>query len=267
VADEKHSWRRGERIYIAVTAAMGCFFGAEIAETADAEALEKAYGVFQQEALQQNPDYQPESVNTDGWEATQTAWKAIFPGIALILCFLHSVLGIQQRCRRQGGLYHTVTEKLWQLYHSVNRQQFAQRLRRLTEWAQHPNTALPDAVRQKILGLKAKAPAFKVAFDLPKAARTSNAVDRLMNYQDRLLDAMQYFHGTIASANQAVRAMALLWNFHPYCEKVQSRSPYSRSPFEDLNGFHYHDHWLRNLMIAASLNGRGTAKPSPHKLN
>jgi hypothetical protein len=115
VADEKHSWRRGERIYIAVTAAMGCFLGAEIAETSDADTLEKAYGVFQQEALQQNPDYQPESVNTDGWEATQTAWKAIFPGITLILCFLHSVLGIQQRCRRQGGLYHRVTDKLWQI--------------------------------------------------------------------------------------------------------------------------------------------------------
>jgi hypothetical protein len=71
----------------------------------------------------------------------------------------------------------------------------------------------------------------------------------------------------LASANQAVRAMALIWNFHPYCEKVQSRPPYSRSPFQDLNGFCYHEHWLRNLMIAASLNGRGTAKPSPHKLN
>ncbi len=267
MADEKHSWRRGERIYIAVTAAMGCFLGAEIAKTSDAEALAKAYGVFQQEALQQDPNYQPESVNTDGWDATQMAWKAIFPGIALILCFLHSVLGIQQRCRRQGGLYHQVTDKLWQLYHSVNRQQFAQRLRRFTEWAANPKTELPDVVRQKILGLKAKAPAFKVAFDLPNAARTSNAVDRLMNYQDRLLDAMQYFHGSLASANQAVRAMALIWNFHPYCTKVRSRPPYSRSPFQDLNGFCYHEHWLRNLMIAGSLNGRGTAKPSPHKLN
>ena len=78
---------------------------------------------------------------------------------------------------------------------------------------------------QKILGLKAKAPAFKVAFDLPNAARTSNTVDRLMNDQDRLLAAMQYFHGSLASANQVVRAMALLWNLHPYCTKVRSRLP------------------------------------------
>lgn len=266
MADEKHSWRLGERIYIAVTAACGCFLGAEIAEASDAVSLEQAYGVFGREALQQNPGYQPESVNTDGWEATQTAWKSLFPGISLILCFLHTVLGIQQRCRRQGGLFYRVTDKLWQLYHSLNRQQFAQRLRRLTEWAQDSKTDLPDALRQKILKLKVKAAQFKVTFDLPQAARTSNMVDRLMNFQDRLLYAMQYFHGTLTSANQAVRAMALLWNFHPYCRKTQDREPHSMSPFEDLNGFRYHDHWLRNLMIAASLNGRGTAKANKHKL-
>ncbi len=62
-------------------------------------------------------------------------------------------------------------------------------------------------VRQKILGLKAKASAFKVAFDLPNATRTSNTVDRLMNDQDRLLDPMKYFHGSLASENQAVRAI------------------------------------------------------------
>jgi hypothetical protein len=40
----------------------------------------------------------------------------------------------------------------------------------------------------------------------------------------------------------------------------------SMSPFEDLNGFRYHNNWLRNFLIAASLNGRGTAKPNKHKL-
>lgn len=36
-------------------------------------------------------------------------------------------------------------------------------------------------------GNESKAARFKVTFDLPQAARTSNSVDRLMNYQDRLL--------------------------------------------------------------------------------
>lgn len=249
-----------------MTAAVGCFLGVGIAEAADADALSKAYQEFQQEALQLNPNYAPKSVNTDGWESTQNAWKKLFPGIRLILCFLHAVLGIQQRCRRMSDVFQTVTDKLWHLYHSLNPKQFAQRLRRLDEWAKGAKTDLPDAVHQKLLSLKAKAPQFMVTFELPAAARTSNQVDRLMNYQDRLLYAMQYFHGTLDAATQVLRAMAMLWNFHPYCRKVQALEPHSMSPFEDLNGFRYHDHWLRNLLIASSLNGRGTSRPVKHKL-
>lgn len=251
---------------MAVTAALGCFLGVGLATAATAAALTRAYGEFQQEAICHNPDYQPQSVNTDGWEGTQTAWKALFPGITLILCFLHTVLGIQRLCRRTPQLFNWVTHHLWRLYFSLNPRQFAQRLRRLHEWAANPETDLPDALRQKLLGLKAKAPQFAVTFQMPFAARTSNQVDRLMNYQDRMLYAMQYFHGTLASAKQGLRAMAMLWNFHPYCRKVQALEPHSISPFEDLNGFRYHDNWLRNLLIASSLNGRGTGKPLKHKL-
>jgi hypothetical protein len=110
-----------------VTAALGCCLGVGIAESADADALSAAYREFQQEALQLNPNYAPASVNPDGWEGTQNAWKQLFPGIRLILCFLHAVLGIQQRCRRRGTVFQTVTDKLWHLYHSLNPKQFAQR--------------------------------------------------------------------------------------------------------------------------------------------
>jgi hypothetical protein len=87
-----------------------------------------------------------------------------------------------------------------------------------------------------------------------------------MHYQERILYAMQYFHGTIEAAEQSLRAMALLWNFHPYGRKVQAIEGHAQSPFEQLNRFRYHDHWLRNFLIASSLNGRNTAKPVKHKL-
>jgi hypothetical protein len=173
---------------------------------------------------------------------------------------------VQQLGRRTSEVFKVVTDKLWHLYGSLNRQQFAQRLRRLLEWANQPDNALPDKARQKLLRLPNKAAQLKASFDLPQAYRTSNQVDRLMNYQDRILYAMQYFHGTLTAAKQGLRAMALLWNFHPYCRKVQAMEPHSMSPFEDLHGFRYHDNWLRNFLIASSLNGRGTAKPIKHKL-
>ena len=46
VADEKHTWWWGERVYVAVTAAIGCFLGGGLAESADVEALTQAYGEF-----------------------------------------------------------------------------------------------------------------------------------------------------------------------------------------------------------------------------
>jgi hypothetical protein len=75
VADEKHSWWLGNRVYIATTAAQGCFLGAALTPTADTEGLTKAYGVFATEAQALQPGYCPETVNTDGWEQTQSAWK------------------------------------------------------------------------------------------------------------------------------------------------------------------------------------------------
>ncbi len=80
-----------------------------------------------------NPDYRPETVNTDGWEHTQAAWEKLFPGIQIVLCFLHAVLGIQQRCRRATALFQKVTGKLWHVYKAPTLRQFAQRLRRLRE--------------------------------------------------------------------------------------------------------------------------------------
>ena len=253
-------------MYVTVTAAMGCFLGVGIAQAADEAGLTPAYAEFQREALALNPNYQPQSVNTDGWEATQNAWKALFPGITVMLCFLHTVLSLQKRCRRASGVFATLTQKLWHLYHSLNPRQFAQRLRRLVEWATNPKTSLNEPLQEKVLGLKEKALRFRFTFEIPDAYRTSNQVDRLVNYQDRILYGIQYFHGTLTAAKQALRAMAMLWNFHPYCRKVQALEPHSMSPFEDLNGFRYHDNWLRNLLIASSLNGRGAGKPVKHKL-
>lgn len=74
LADEKHTWIMGQKAYLATTVAKGCILGASLAEDASEASLTKAYGVFQQEAQLLKPDYSPQTVNTDGWEATQNAW-------------------------------------------------------------------------------------------------------------------------------------------------------------------------------------------------
>lgn len=234
--------------------------GVELSEGADAQSLSNAYGVFAQEALAHNPNYRPETVNLDGWEASALAWQTLFPGISIILCFLHAILKVGQYCRSRKELWTILRQKLWHAYRSANRSQMAQRLRRVREWCQHQNVA--ESVSLKVQSMASKAAAFSQAFTHRDCYRTSNQVDRMMNFQDRLLDAMQYFHGTHRSTQQALRAMALIWNFHPYCSRAQVKAPYCASPFEDLNRFRYHDNWLRNLLLASSLNARGNARPS-----
>lgn len=254
LADEKHTWINGDKIYAATTVAHGCLLGVGIAESSGAEDLTKAYKEFRTEAFAIDPNYKPETVNTDGWLPTQQAWQQLFPTITTILCFLHAFLKIEKRAKRFKEIFGTLGEKAWEIYHSDNRSQFAQRIRRLQEWASD-NIPASDLL-SKVLELCANSKLFQLAFDHPEAYRTSAHLDRLMNYQDRILYAAQYFHGTLKSAKLYLRAASLLWNFHPYGSRTRSDFPNRCSPFEDLNGFRYHDNWLHNFLIASSLGGK-----------
>jgi len=254
LADEKHTWALGHEVYVPTTVGGGCILGATVTDSASADALEAAYGEFAQEARELAPTYSPKTVCTDGWEGTQSAWKRLFPRVCLILCFLHSVLKIAERCGRDRELRKLVLDRVWEVYEALTRAQFSQRLRRLREWA---TSHLPEGgVRQMVLKLCSKGPQFARAYRFASAHRTSNALDRLMNHQDRRLYAMLYLHGTPDSARLAVRAMALQWNFHPYGARCRRDDRDRRSPFHDLNGFEYHSNWLHNLLIASSMGGR-----------
>jgi len=44
IADEKHSWENGDKVYIATTVANDCILGASVASNADAENLKEGIG-------------------------------------------------------------------------------------------------------------------------------------------------------------------------------------------------------------------------------
>jgi hypothetical protein len=173
-----------------------------LSNSADTNDLETADGHFAREAEAHQPGYQPETVNVEGWEAPQSAGQRLFPGIVGIRCFLHVGLGIQQRCRSHPPLYKALTEDLWQLFHRLNPAQFGQRLPRLWEWGQ-ADPEMPPVFLDQLAKLKPQAQNCKLTLDHPQAYRTSTQVDRLMNYQDRILYAMPYFHGKKTAAQQA----------------------------------------------------------------
>ena len=254
VADEKHSWLKGQRVYIATTAGQDCILGASVAKSASQPDLKQAYGVFAQEAQALDTDYAPQTVNTDGWQATQGAWKALFPHITVILCFLHAFLKIRDRATKAlGAVFAQVQERVWEAYHAPSKRAFSQRLRRLREWAE---TALPDsAMKTHTLDLCDKRAQFSRSYDYHYAHRTSNMVDRLMKFLDRACFNGQYFHGTVESAESRARALALLWNFCPSSPGTVKKYNGQECPAQRLNGKRYAENWLENLLVSGSMNG------------
>ncbi len=175
-ADEKHTWRLGDKNYCATTVADGCVLGAAVSESASQDDLEAAYGVFQQEAQAIDPDYSPDTVNVDGWPATRAALTALFPKIAIIMCFLHVFIGIRDRCSKKfKDTFRICAQKLWDCYRAPTKRSFSQRVRQLVEWVQ--NNDVPDVMKQKIEKLRANLSFFTRAYDFIGSLRTSNMID------------------------------------------------------------------------------------------
>jgi hypothetical protein len=251
LADEHHQPRDGEKNYIATTVGSGCCLGACLAQTAGAEDLQASYKVFKAEAEDVQSDYQPKTVSVDGWAATRQAWLVLFPLVVLLRCFLHGWLNIRSR-GKLSAVFAALSEKVWHAYGATNRRAFAQRLRRLREWAR--GQGLTAWLLEQVEKLCGRAPEYGVAYEHPGGHRTSNMLDRVMRSMNRYFDAGQHLHGSQKAGERHCRAWALLHNFRPWGPQARRQNGY-RSPAERLNQHRYHDNWLHNLLVSASLAG------------
>jgi hypothetical protein len=252
LADEHHQSLDGQKIYIATTVGGGCCLGAEPAEGAGTDDLKAAYEVFRDEARDMTPEYVPQTVSTDGWKGTQAAWKALFPKVVILLCFLHAWLKIRDRAKHLKEGFADVSRRVWDAYHASDRRSFAQRLRRLRQWATGHLTGI---VLEKVLDLCGKRDRWSIAYHHPDGHRTSNMLDRQMRGMNRYFDHGQHLHGSREACRLHCRAWALLWNFAPWHPATTRENEDWRCPAERLNQHRYHECWLQNLLIAASLGG------------
>ena len=252
LVDEKHTRLNGEKAYLATTVADNCILGASLTLQADEVHLREAYAHFKVEAQRLSADYQPQTVNTDGWSPTQLAWQALLPTITIILCFLHAFLSMRSRAKHLKATFASISQRVWQVYHAQNVETFKERIADPQAWAKAHVTG-PSL--EAILKLCSKADCFALAFDYSDAYRTSNMLDRQLDALDRCLYAAHSFHGHLMSAEYQVRAWPLFHNFQPYCPRAKIRQ-HDQSPFHQLNGFVYLDNCLQNLLLAASLAGR-----------
>ena len=70
----------------------------------------------------------------------------------------------------------------------------------------------------------------------------------------RLLYANRTLHGHLKTAESRLRGWALLMNFRPFEPQTRRQTGY-QSATNRLNKAKYHDNWLHNLYISASLGG------------
>jgi hypothetical protein len=253
VADEHHLTRDGVKNYVATTVAQGCCLGAALADSADADDLEEAYGVFKHEAQDVQPGYAPATVNTDGWAATRSAWLALFPLVAVLRCFLHGWLKVRDRGKHLKGVFWELSKRVWHAYHAPDRRSFGQRLRRLWEWSKgHVQAACVLEQVQKLCG---RSKEYGAAYRHPGGHRTSAMLDRVMRSMSRYFDDGQHLHGSKEACERHVRAWALVYNFRPWGPEAARANGDWHSPAERLNRHRYHDNWLHNLLVSASLAG------------
>jgi len=195
--------------------------------------LTKAYGVFKQETQEIQPDYAPLTVTTDGWKATQNAWKTLFSSILLILCFLHVFIKVRDRAKKKfKDIFSEISEKLWNCFKSPDKRTFFQRIRRLLEWSSVND--VPSVISSIIETIRENSTFFTKAYDFPAAPRTTNMVDRLMRPMDKYLFSRQYFHGSLETAELSIRSWALIQNFAPSNPYTIKKFNFCPSPAERL---------------------------------
>jgi hypothetical protein len=252
VADEHHQMHDGHKVFIATVVAEGCCLGACVVDTADEAGLSAGYGAFKEEARDAEPGYSPQTVNADGWAATRLAWLGLFPLVAVLRCFLHGWLSIRDGCKKHP-LFHDLSERVWHAFRAPTRRAFGQRLRRLREWAEG---ALSGEIRERALRLCGRGAEYGEAYGHEGAHRTSAALDRVMRPMNGYWVGCQRMHGGTEARRLHSRAWALLHNFSPYStQAVRANGGKWRSPAERLNRHRYHDNWLHNLLVSASLAG------------
>jgi hypothetical protein len=254
-ADEHHADWAGQKGYVATIVGGGCILGVALTAAADDDHLQEAYSVFAAEARDVEPEYAPETVNTDGWAATQNAFRSLFPSIAVVLCFLHGFLKIRDRCGKARDLHRRV----WEVYRAATVDEFRRLMGELQRWCATQTWTVP--VREMLEKLGAKTESYAVAYAHPGCYRTSNAVDRPMNRLGRLMYAGRGLHGHQGSSEARLRGWALLENFRPYAPRGTCSRTFE-SPAHRLNGKRYHEHWLHNLMASTSLMGFRNPKPA-----
>lgn len=253
LCDEEHTYVKGKKAYIATTVSQGCLLGAQVVSKADEEQLKGAYEVAAQEMWNINPEHEVKTSNTDGWAATQSVLRAIY-NCVIVQCFLHAFIKVRHRQTKKNLRdFIPAADRIWDAYRAETLRAFAQKIRRLNDWAIKEMNESP--MKNKVLELCKKAKLWKTFYNYPAAYRTSNMLDRIMKLMKKCIKNAQYFHADNYRATLYMRAFALIYNFSPSSPLTIKKHKGKICPAQRINNLKYSDDWCINLMVSTSLRG------------
>jgi hypothetical protein len=91
LADEKHSHRLTEKVYVPTIVSGRVLWHLGYTEAASAAAFTQSYQEFQRAAFQQEPSYRVRGILTDGFDSTTSSMRTLFPGARLGNCLRHAI--------------------------------------------------------------------------------------------------------------------------------------------------------------------------------
>ena len=134
-----------------------------------------------------DPEYAPQTVNTDGWASTRNAFQTLFPLIT-VFCFLYGFLKIRDAAARPE-----LHRRVWDVYRAATAEEFRRLMNEFQQWC--ATQTWTASVHEMLTKLWNKTEFYVVAYSHQGCHRTSNAVDRPMNRLCRLMYANRGLHG------------------------------------------------------------------------
>ncbi len=225
-ADEKHSLRLGEKVYLTTTVKGHLIRYPGYTGDKSAASSEQSYRLFQQAGLRIRPSWKVGGILTDGFESTIGSMKKLFPGAVIGNCILHAARKV---CQKPAGIPAADRDHLSRQFYNIFRQSrekkglkvfsFGQKLRRFAEKVgETAGTAGKERISERVK--RKKAGRFNL-FKSPDMPVTTSRIDQAHNAIDRKLFMMKGFHHPEGSQKYFLNGLAILYNFIPYQRRAE----------------------------------------------
>jgi hypothetical protein len=239
-------------------------------ESTSEDSFDGAIGRFldtMDEAIQQqnllNPDelYNPDSVTTDGWKAAQNAWETKVPEINIMECLLHGRKRLSATLDEYNKAHPEASSEnrkkiktdFEQIFAAPNLAAFSQRIRRAQEvYAEEP------ILLKRLQILKDKRFLFTNHFKFEQASAFSAPLDRSMRFLDEKLQSFGQFRA-FDSIDPMLNAWAIVNNLRSFLPGAKKAGQSLAEFFgADLHGIP----WMEALNLC-SVDALAKLLPSP----